>query len=291
MNRTKIPWTDYSWNPVVGCTPCSPGCANCYAKALHDKRHKAFMVNVELPGQYVRPFGTIQCFPDRLDEPLRLRKPSKIFVCSMSDLFHEDVNVNFINKVLMTIDAAPRHTFQLLTKRIDRAARLLTAGELGVLSPNAWPGVTICDQDEADAKIPALLSIPAAVRWLSIEPMLSEIIFSDDVLAPTPRCDGCGRSTSGMVMGDTHEVLNSTDDRFPEYCGIYKQVLGIDWVVVGCESGPHRRPCNVEWVRSVVEQCKAAGCPVFVKQLDIGGKVITDPAQFPENLRIREYPK
>jgi len=186
---------------------------------------------------------------EELTAPMRLKKPAQIGVQFMGDLFHEDVPESFICSVLEHAAEATQHTFLFLTKRPDRMLEISGRPWYGHHIPHFWLGVTVCNQAEADAKIPVLLSIPAAVRWLSVEPMLSNVWVPTSYM---PR---------------------------------------LQWVVVGCESGPRRRPCNIEWVRSVVAQCKAAGVPVFVKQLDIGGKVISELTQFPADLQIRAYPE
>ncbi len=235
---TKIQWTDTTWNPVTGCTKVSPGCLNCYAEKMA-KRLQAM-------GQpkYADGFK-VKLHPDVFDKPLHWKKPRKIFVCSMSDLFHEDVPIAFIDCVIHTMAVCPQHKFQLLTKRPERMKFVL--GGKGVL-PNVWLGVTAEDQQRAHERIPPLHAAPAAVRFLSLEPLLG-----------------------------------------PIFLGSY--LIGIDQVIVGGESGPNRRECKIEWVRDIVEQCRSAGVAVFVKQLHIDGKLVKDIEQFPEDLRIREFPK
>jgi len=218
------------------------------------------------PKKYKNGFE-VTLHPECLDEPLHWRKPCRIFVCSMSDLFHPEVPFEFIDKVYYRIYRGLRHTFQVLTKRPGRMLEYLedeTAVQLRLLKlfpnwtpesrltgrfplPNLWLGVSVENQKAADERIPKLLQIPAAVRWVSLEPLLGKI------------------------------VLSMVDE--------------LDWVVIGAESGPNRRPCKLEWVRSIVAQCKAAGVPVFVKQLDIDGKVVKKIEQFPPDLKVREYPK
>ncbi len=256
MNRTKIPYLQFSWNPLaMRCTPCSPGCANCWHLAMENR---FCYVGSAAPGLREK----------ELLAPLHHKKPARIGVQFMGDLFHEDVPDTMISEVFSIITLANRHTFLMLTKRPERAAdyatRWAVAHDTDHLVSNLWLGVTVCNQSEADAKAVELLQIPAAVRWLSIEPMLEGIEVEGPHLS---LLRDLGRPGAKPVQ------------------------RGIDWVVVGCESGPHRRPCNIEWVRAVVEQCKAAQVPCFVKQLDIEGKVVDDPAQFPEDLRIREYPE
>jgi protein gp37 len=123
---SSIEWTDATWNPVVGCTKVSPGCKNCYAKTLHDLRHKAHGEGKKVPAQYAHPFEVVQLMPDRLTDPLSWRKPRKVFVNSVSDLFHKDVPDEFLDWVFAVMALAPRHTFQVLTKRADRMREYMT---------------------------------------------------------------------------------------------------------------------------------------------------------------------
>jgi protein gp37 len=269
LSKTKISWTDYTWNPVVGCQKVSEGCRWCYAKTLHDQRHKAYLEGKKLPKQYAKPFEEIQLIESRLDYPLYLKKPSMIFVNSMSDLFHEKVPFEFIDKVFNAIAESPGDIFQILTKRPERALKYFNTLEYSfedtLCYKNTWLGVSVEDQKTADERIPNLLKIPAAVRWLSVEPMLGKI--------------------------DIRQIDVSDEDGeyllfplFPIAGG------GIDWVVVGCESGAKRRPCKQEWIESIVNQCKQANVPVFVKQMEINGKVCKDINLFPKHLQVREYP-
>jgi protein gp37 len=200
----------------------------------------------------------------------------------MSDLFHPEVPFEFIDEVLSVCAVCRQHTFLVLTKRLDKANIAFRAPstrerisqrvlelDLGYAVidprtdngwplPNLWLGVSVCNQEEADEKIPILLEIPAAKRFLSIEPMLGPIDFYT----------GYNRDGSLCSWLDV-----------------------IDWATIGCESGAKRRPCDIENVRSVVQQCQAASVPCFVKQLSINGKVSHDMSEWPEDLRVREYPK
>jgi len=171
---TAIAWTDETWNPVVGCTKVSAGCKNCYAFDLHDKRHRAYQQGkLQNVPQYARPFSEIQFIEQRLDIPRRWRKPRRIFVNSMSDLFHEAVTDEQINSVLKTCANVPRHTFQILTKRPERMADF-------TYPANVLIGVTVENQEAADTRIPILRSIPATVRFLSCEPLLEYIRLNLD---------------------------------------------------------------------------------------------------------------
>lgn len=168
---TSIEWTDRSWNPVTGCTRVTSGCDNCYAFQLHDMRHEAHQRGVKMPAQYHKPFNEIQLLPQRLEDPLKWQKSSKIFVNSMSDLFHSQVPENYIRQVFDTMERAFWHRFQVLTKR---------AGRLRILGPqlnwteNVWMGVSI-ETDDLTPRANALREVPAAVRFLSCEPLLGPL--------------------------------------------------------------------------------------------------------------------
>ena len=169
---TKISWTDATWNPTTGCTMVSPGCAHCYAETIdhrfdHDKVGK-------LPWAFPASQGGrgVTLHPDRLDQPLHWKKPKRIFVDSMSDLFHEEVPLEFIRQVFEVMSRASRHTFQILTKRHERLQAL--AKELD-WPENVWIGVSVENQYWADRRIPPLLTVPAAVRFLSVEPLLKPV--------------------------------------------------------------------------------------------------------------------
>ena len=280
-------WWDKSWNPVQGCSPCSIGCKFCWAKAMANRFNG---------GDF-----SIKLYPERLDQPLHWRKPKRIFVCSMSDLFHEKVPFEYIDEVMAIISLCPQHTNLILTKRVKRMLQYFTEDvgmgfnrdsfiegrahkilieKMGVSDyefhavhfplNNVHLGVSISNQDEADEKIPILLQIPAAVRWLSIEPMLGPIELND-----TP---------AGMITGPCDECGETKSNPSCESC---MGIPSIDGIIVGCESGPGRRPCNYEWAQSIVNQCDADNVPVFVKQMNINGKVVKMPKEFPQELPER----
>jgi protein gp37 len=265
MGKTKISWTDRVWNPIVGCNKISSGCKNCYAKSLHDKRHKAFkegkLQNIK---QYAKPFEEIQLMYNRLNDPLKWRKPCRVFVNSISDLFHEDVPFEFIDEVFSAIAFSIDHIFQILTKRPKRMAEYFKWSEYckdfekvnGV-----WLGVSIEE----------LLKILAKVRWLSIEPMLGDINLGKYFIW----CNKHGINIDKCAMSKHYG----------------EEWRKLDWVVVGAESGHNRRECKIEWIESIVEQCKSANVPVFVKQIHLNGELITDINQFPKHLQIQEHPK
>lgn len=259
---TKIPWTDKSWNPIVGCSKISPGCQNCYAeKMAHRLRHICLSTNrcpqylgkTDDDGHWT---GQTELVLPEIKKPFHWKKPRMIFVCSMGDLFHESVKDDWLNRIFSSvIEICPQHTFQILTKRPERMKEYLSWRWDGGRIPakNCWIGVTAENQEMADTRIPILLQIPAAKRFVSIEPMLMGI----DILQYLPH---------------------------PHY---YRYPSFIDWVIIGAESGPNRRPCSNDWVSSLVDQCENAKVPCFVKQIHgENGKLIKMPSGFPQ-----EYPK
>lgn len=305
---TKIEWTERTWNPVVGCSKVSEGCRFCYAKTLHDRRHRAKLAGKPLPEQYSLPFERVQLRPERLGLPLRWKGPARIFVNSVSDLFHGAVPFPYIAAVLGVIAATPQHTYQVLTKRPERALEFfrwleeaagghpaaflleaaapygvgvgadsrwdraspvrqgadsrwdgLTPVRQGALPPwplpNLWLGVSVEDQRAAERRIPLLRQAPAALRFLSCEPLLGPL---------EPGLEGIG------------------------------------WVIAGGESGGAGvRPMQEGWVRSLLERCRRAGVPFFFKQAGRGlarawgcrDPKGADPTEWPPDLRVREWPR
>lgn len=238
MSKTKIDWADMVWNPVTGCTPISEGCQHCYAERM------AKRLQLMAPKKYSQGFA-VKCHPEALSEPLKIKKPQRIFVCSMGDLFHDDVPDDFILKVLEVAEKAPQHTFIVLTKRPGRALQLfhnwglVPDDFLGVppsgeaFPKNIWFGVTVENQTRADERISLLLEIPAAVRFVSVEPMLSAVDLA-------------------------YLCFNGADS--------FGTLPGLDWIICGGETGPDARPMHPDWVRSLRDQCKAAEVPFFFKQ-------------------------
>jgi protein gp37 len=239
--KSNIEWTDDTWSPVVGCTRVSRGCDFCYAFALHDKRHIAWKRGrwPSAPAQYHQPFSHVQLLPDRLRDPYHWRKPRRVFVNSMADLWHPDVPDAFILDVWLTMRANPRHTFQILTKRPRRMAAWCRETFAAVPSlrslPNVWLGVSVEDQVAADERIPELLDTPAAIRFLSCEPLLGPLDLDPFLMEPWE--DG---SADGARVA---------------------------WVIVGGESGPHARPMELAWAADLKAQCEAASVWFFMKQL------------------------
>lgn len=254
-DKTRIEWTDATWNPVTGCTKVSEGCDHCYAETIAHR----------FAGTAAYPNGfDVTLRPERLDQPLRWRRPRRIFVNSMSDLFHKDVPDEYIARVFAVMALAPQHTFQVLTKRPGRMRSLFTsvdfwrtvgyicddAGNPDVApdrlhpAPNVWLGVSVENQKWADVRIPELLATPAAVRFLSCEPLLGPVD-----LAPW-LWEGVKQPTD-YGTGVEYDVA-------PSYA--------LDWVIVGGESGAGARPMHPAWARSLRDQCTAAGVPFLFKQ-------------------------
>jgi len=313
MGDTTIAWTDKTWNPMTGCTKVSQGCKNCYAERIF---HRPY------PG---RSFTDVRCHPERLDQPLRWRKSCRIFVNSMSDLFHEDVPSAFIGKVFGIMAVCPWHSFQILTKRQERMRDLLVTSIVGPLKgeaeqsayeildarrpkslpslragdwpglhwplPNVWLGVSVEDQAIADERIPLLLQTPATVRFVSYEPALGPVDFRAWL---------------------------------PWKTRAYEGNPSIQWIIAGGESGPKARTFDIEWARNSIDQCRAANIPCFVKQLgarpcaadpssrlnkpfrykqkyaddetgqawvQLSDRAGADPSEWPSDLRVREFPK
>lgn len=248
MGKTKIEWADRVWNPVIGCTPISDGCKHCYAKRMAERFAGAWGLDP------ANPFA-VKLHPERLDEPMRWKKPSMVFVCSMSDLFHDDVPDSFLDKVFGVMAASWWHTFLVLTKRPERMENYLSqdrregwaySGANGndivfdqidfgpMVLPNVWLGVTAENQEQADARIPILLSIPATKRFVSVEPMLGSVDIAPQWV------DKLRYGQYGLSV--------------------------LDWVICGGESGPGARPMHPDWARSLRDQCNAAGTPFMFKQ-------------------------
>jgi protein gp37 len=229
--QTAIEWTDRTWNPLTGCTKVSPGCDHCYAKTMHERFNG--------PGS----FDTVTLHPERLAQPLRWRKPARVFVNSMSDLFHRDVPFEFIESVFDVMARTPQHTYQILTKRHARMSRFLQDKYAHTEPlPNAWLGVSVENQQWADIRIPALLDTPAAVRFLSCEPLLGPVSLAQSFRRWSPPLE---------LFRDQAAVGASSV---------------LHWVIVGGESGPGARPMHPEWARSLRDQCLGAGIPFLFKQ-------------------------
>lgn len=292
MQKTNINYLTHTCNPLaMRCSTVSPGCANCWHLKLCDMHKK----NPNLP-DYVRRAKAGKIGPVLIEEELESMsvqgEPKRVGVQFMGDLFHDKVPADFIWQVYRAMSHSLRHTFLVLTKRPERLARLAVSDPhtFAESSPNIWLGVSCENQEWADKRIPHLLKIPAAVRWLSLEPLLSNIYIPDEAFAPV-QCPACGY----IDTIERYDVLGADYDKlFCNECGehiVPRFLDGISWIVIGCESGQGRRPCKLEWVQSIVEQCKEAGVPCWVKQIEIDGKVETDVTKFPKELQVRELPK
>ena len=283
-DKTAISWTDATYNPVTGCSKVSPGCEHCFAEALS---HRYGWTTK--PWTMPNAAENVQLHPDRLDQPLRWRKPRRIFVNSMSDLFHPEVPDQFLVDVFSVMAEASHHTFQILTKRPNRARDFLTGESIandvwlqtsrGVDGrpspwplPNVWLGISAEDQRRADERIPVLQDTPAAVRFISAEPLLGPLDLS--AFRPFEGTCYCQDEPDGCKP------------RFAIDC----PEAGIDWVIAGAESGPHARTMNDDWVRSLRDQCTNAGVAFFFKQRCHNGRKEVDPVldgrqwlEYPEN--------
>ena len=294
--KTSIEWTDRTWNPVRGCSVVSAGCKNCYAMhvaARFSGPGQAYEgLALRSPARWT---GGIKLVEKNLFAPLSWRKPQRVFVNSMGDLFHELLADEEIDRVFAVMAMAQRHTFQVLTKRpermrayvhgaaarLDRHIALYWGTGHGVPWPldNVWLGTSVEDQRTADERIPHLISVPAAVRFLSCEPLLGPLDL---------------RTHLGIVQN--HDDLMGL----------------VDWVIVGGESGADARPMKTAWARQIIGQCRQAGAAPFVKQLGqrpvwseapedflhgfIGARALRDPkggdpVEWPADLRVREFPE
>ena len=247
---SKIQWTEDTVNPVVGCSKISPGCQNCYAEGMAKRlvcmgQEKYFGV-VDPRGWTGKTSFDISA----MDKCIKKKKPTVYFVCSMGDLFHESVNFDWIWKVFYKMVMNSQHTFLLLTKRPDRMKEYYNYSDRKIKShrfpdfgpiPNVWLGVTAENQEQADKRIPILLSIPAAKRFVSIEPMLEYVDISKYL-----------------------RIVN--ENGFSDYGGPFSGRDKLDWVICGGESGPKARPIHPGWVRSLRDQCEGVGAPFFFKQ-------------------------
>jgi protein gp37 len=262
---SKIEWTQETYNPITGCTPISPGCRNCYAKRMARR----------LAGRHGYPEAPhhfdVTFHPDRLDKPLHWKKPRTVFVCSMSDLFHKDVDDQWRLDIFSIIYDCPGHTFQILTKRISEMKEFISYMEYHVLGesfpdafPNVWLGVTAENQEQADKRIPVLLQIPAAVRFVSIEPCLGDVDPSKWL--PCRRC-----SNNGIIGYSSDTVEDCPDCNAASY---YQSLEGgfIDWIIVGAETGPGARPMDLDWARSVRDVCADADVAFFFKKDSDGNR-------------------
>lgn len=276
---TTIPYVTKTWEPVSGCTPVSEGCKNCWARTLVEGRLKRF---------YPEGFGAVRTHPERLEDPLHWRKPQRVFVCSRADLFHEEVSDEFLERAFIIMARAPQQTFLILTKRpermgvflsnpgtknfiVNRAMAENTEGQRkrgweGPMPfdypiwplPNCWLGISVENQRAAEERIPLLLQTPAAVRFVSAEPLLGRLS-----LLPNHCTCACGCRTVGFL----DRKLWFCASCFINWChGQRCAPRKLDWVIAGGESGPGARPAEIEWFHDLREQCRATGVPFYMKQ-------------------------
>ena len=291
-DKTKIEWTDATWNPVTGCSLVSEGCRYCYAADLaasrlknHPSRKGLAKRNAAGVAQFT---GEVRFNEKWIDQPLHWRKPRRIFVCAHADLFHENVPDEWIDKVFAVMALCPQHTFQVLTKRPERMRKYLSdvhaarwmlieddASAMGFeprgldndgfdwlsnkgFLPNVWLGVSIEDQPTADTRIPYLLDTPAAVRFVSAEPLLGAV----DLTAVEWK-DEDAEIRSNVL---TAEAWIDNSCSASAYANEADGMTRLDWVIVGGESGDHGRAMDPQWARALRDQCAAAGVPFLFKQ-------------------------
>lgn len=318
-----IEWTEATWNIITGCSVKSPGCTNCYAMRLAGTRlqhhpSREGLTTMTKAGPVWT--GETRFNEQWLDQPLRWKRPRQIFVCAHGDLFHESVPDEWIDRVFAVMALCPQHTFQVLTKRSDRMRKYLSDPEMHVRValtdvnrkyqahsvetmyramplPNVWLGVSAEDQERADERIPDLLATPAAVRWVSAEPLLGPIDFrwiaepdddKDGVIDSLLGCNwidgmGWGKKFQPVRPGHQDRVMTR------RVCSPEVDILArrkLDSIVVGGESGPRARdwPGFADAARSIRDQCGEAGVSFFMKQMP-------HKADIPADLLIREMPR
>lgn len=298
-----------SWNVTRGCSTISPGCEHCYAMKMAHRfsaHGQPYDGLTKLTKHGPRWTGEVRCVLEMLEAPLHWRKPTRIFVDSMSDLFHDKVPDEFIAAVFGVMAACPQHTFIVLTKRAKRMrewfAWLGKADPDGSFPlhrdvvrrhlakykfdapyaptirwplPDVWLGVSVENQEAADERIPYLLETPAAVRWVSVEPMLGAINLRHI------DADAAGSTSPCQV-----DALTGRHTDMGRPCA---DVTRLDWVICGCESGPNARPMDLNWARSLRDQCQAAGASYFLKQATVGGKLVKTPEL--DGRRCVEFPE
>lgn len=288
---SKIEWTGESWNPIVGCSLESPGCKNCYAMSMAARL--ALMGNAPVYEGLTKKAKTGAVWTGKLAlsetallKPLKRKKSQTYFVNSMGDLFHEECPDEWIDRVFATMALSPQHTFQVLTKRAGRMreyfdrcrwhkwaaiGRAMDANRWAKLPkiyggdrtpmPNVWLGVSVEDQKRADDRIPDLLATPAAVRWISAEPLLGPIDL---------RCLHHDGITNIDALAGRHGLA------FGHEC------KKLDWIVVGGESGKRARPMHPDWARSLRDQCAATDVPFFFKQWGAWQSILDRDADDPD---------
>jgi len=251
MGISSIQWTDFSWNPIIGCHKISPGCQNCYAEKMANRLRSINNTVGERYREVTDLDGTwswnTHCDYEVMLQPYEWKKSRKIFVGSMTDVFFHartGQGNQDLFELFKVMEKCPQHTFQMLTKRPVEMNIFME--RYGKVLPNVWIGVTICNQEEANFKIPILLNTPAVCRYISIEPMLDEI---DLTYLPQ-------ESSDFIINGLTGIFTAPHDD---------KRFLGIDWVILGGETGPKARPMQPDWALKVFNDCQKHNVPFFFK--------------------------
>ncbi len=298
-DKSGIEWTDATWNPVVGCSVVSTGCTNCYAMKMAARleamggKAGAKYAGLTTPSKAGPVWnGTVRLDDGALDQPLRWKRPRRIFVNSMSDLFHEDLPFAEVARVFEIICGAIRlgrgHVFQILTKRPERMSEYFdwarADSDAARICPAYWPGVwfgvSVEDQRRADERINILLNLPVSLRWISAEPLLGPLDltrvnygvhddFKDCGGHPDPYfpIDSVGVGYTDALRGRYLGGTRTPDGKEPdEGWEVGFTMPGIDWVVAGGEPGPGARPMHPDWVRGLRDQCEAAGVPFLFKQ-------------------------
>lgn len=267
MGDSSIEWTEKTWNPTTGCTEVSAGCDNCYARTLaHGRLSEVYgrrLPVVQTPENIANTFS-VRIWPERLSDPASWRKPSLVFVNSMSDLFHVDVPEDFLRQVFGVMLAIGRHTYQVLTKRPARALRFFERNRDlfpdGVIPAHIWLGTSVENQDVA-YRIDHLIRVPAAVRFLSCEPLIGPLEL-------------------GLVGTLLKTITGTGYAHLSDY---------LQWVIVGGESGLTRRPVDPAWVRALRDECVQNGVPFFFKQW--GGRTPKAGGRMLDGRVWDEYPE
>ena len=314
---SSIEWTDATWNPITGCSVVSPGCTNCYAMKLAGTRLRSLPSRMGLTVETkAGPVwnGRVRMNEEWLTQPLRWRRPRKIFVCAHGDLFAENVPDEWIDRVFAVMALAPQHTFQVLTKRAARmrayfegctepppdlplhkqwvtqwhrragvAQAMYDLGEQGFRDrlgkardlplPNVWLGVSAEDQRRADERVPDLLATPAAVRFVSAEPLLGPIDFTN-----------LGRESNRFEDERQDALRGWVYDEDPQDGSAHGITPGygrLDWIIVGGESGPGARPMHPEWARVIRDECASAGIAFHYKQAGAWAALKADGGEWP----------
>lgn len=280
-SETGIEWTDSTWNPTTGCTKVSRGCDHCYAERVAN-RLQAKNYTRRLPvaggGDPGDPFA-VRTWPGRLSKPEDWQQPRRIFVDSMSDLHHKALPDGFVEEVYRRMLEVDRHVYQVLTKRPARMAAFLRErphllDDEGLLPGHIWLGTSVEDQ-EVDYRLRHLASAPARRRFVSCEPLLGSL------------------ELGVLARGNVPDIL----DEIP-FPGDREFGRVLHWIIVGGESGDGARPMDTDWARALRDECRAAGVPLFVKQMGeawaarhgASDRHGGDPEDWPEDLRMRQFP-